>query len=89
MNLFKKKNCQYNTYGDQCQYCKPGYVGDATRGTKFDCMPAMPHYSQNAVPYYGQNAMPYYSQNAMPYGYPSNQHNHAHQDEDEDEYESY
>ena len=22
------KNCQGNTYGDRCQYCKPGYVED-------------------------------------------------------------
>ena len=97
INFFFLKNCQYNTYGDRCQYCKSGYVGDATRGTKFDCMPAMPYYNQNvmpqyiqnAMPNYGQNAMPYYSQNVMPYVYPSNQHNHDHQDEDEDEYEFY
>lgn len=31
--------CEHNTYGDKCQYCKEGFIGDATRGTPFDCLP--------------------------------------------------
>ncbi|CAF0871328.1 unnamed protein product [Brachionus calyciflorus] len=32
-------DCQHNTEGKYCQYCKPGYYGDATKGTPFDCLP--------------------------------------------------
>ncbi len=42
--IFNKTNlnapcqrCEHNTYGDKCQYCLPGFVGDATRGTPHDC----------------------------------------------------
>ncbi|XP_035660967.1 laminin-like protein epi-1 isoform X3 [Branchiostoma floridae] len=31
------QNCDHNTYGDKCQYCKPGYVGDGRLGTPDDC----------------------------------------------------
>ncbi|KAI1728541.1 immunoglobulin domain-containing protein [Ditylenchus destructor] len=30
-------NCQHNTEGDQCERCKPGFEGDARRGTPYDC----------------------------------------------------
>ena len=42
-----KKRCEHNTYGDKCQYCKPGYTGDARRGTPHDCKPAMPQAYQS------------------------------------------
>ena len=32
-------SCQHNTEGDRCDRCKPGFVGDATRGTPNDCRP--------------------------------------------------
>ncbi|VDP08630.1 unnamed protein product, partial [Soboliphyme baturini] len=33
------KDCQDNTEGDHCERCKPGYEGDARRGTPYDCNP--------------------------------------------------
>lgn len=32
-------NCQHNTYGRKCDLCKPGFIGDATKGTPHDCLP--------------------------------------------------
>ncbi|XP_035668664.1 cuticle protein 21-like isoform X1 [Branchiostoma floridae] len=39
-------NCQHNTIGNMCQYCRPGYTGMATRGTAYDCQPAVQYYYQ-------------------------------------------
>ncbi|XP_054159296.1 basement membrane-specific heparan sulfate proteoglycan core protein-like isoform X2 [Oppia nitens] len=33
------KNCQHNTQGDFCDQCAPGYAGDPTHGTPYDCSP--------------------------------------------------
>uniref|UniRef100_A0A914YQA6 Basement membrane-specific heparan sulfate proteoglycan core protein n=1 Tax=Panagrolaimus superbus TaxID=310955 RepID=A0A914YQA6_9BILA len=33
-------NCQHNTEGDQCERCRPGFEGDARRGTPHDCRAA-------------------------------------------------
>jgi hypothetical protein len=41
------QNCQDNTEGDRCQYCKPGYVGNATRGTPYDCVRGREKSSHN------------------------------------------
>ncbi|XP_066271024.1 uncharacterized protein [Branchiostoma lanceolatum] len=41
-------NCQHNTIGNMCQYCRPGYTGMATRGTAYDCQP------QQVLQYYYQ-----------------------------------
>ena len=62
--IFKmfEKNCQYNTYGDRCQYCKPGYTGDARRGTKFDCRPAMPQIYSGQYQQYIPESQPLYQQ---------------------------
>uniref|UniRef100_A0A4X2M3Y0 Basement membrane-specific heparan sulfate proteoglycan core protein n=1 Tax=Vombatus ursinus TaxID=29139 RepID=A0A4X2M3Y0_VOMUR len=32
-------NCQHNTEGPQCNKCKPGFFGDATRGSPTACRP--------------------------------------------------
>ncbi|XP_074831677.1 basement membrane-specific heparan sulfate proteoglycan core protein isoform X3 [Carettochelys insculpta] len=32
-------SCQHNTEGPQCNKCKPGFFGDATRGTATACRP--------------------------------------------------
>lgn len=34
---FKLKGCLDNTYGRYCEYCLPGYLGDARQGTPYDC----------------------------------------------------
>ena len=34
---FYLQDCQHNTEGNQCERCKKGYVGDARRGTPYDC----------------------------------------------------
>ena len=32
-------DCVHNTEGNACQLCKPGYYGNATKGTTNDCLP--------------------------------------------------
>ncbi|XP_051863577.1 basement membrane-specific heparan sulfate proteoglycan core protein isoform X16 [Drosophila albomicans] len=32
-------NCADNTEGENCEQCAAGYVGDATRGSSYDCQP--------------------------------------------------
>ncbi|KAH8387838.1 hypothetical protein KR093_009841, partial [Drosophila rubida] len=32
-------NCADNTEGESCEQCAAGYVGDATRGSSYDCQP--------------------------------------------------
>ncbi|PNF14537.1 hypothetical protein B7P43_G15031, partial [Cryptotermes secundus] len=35
-------NCADHTTGDQCDICESGYSGDATQGTRSDCLPSGP-----------------------------------------------
>ncbi|VDM41107.1 unnamed protein product [Toxocara canis] len=47
-------NCEHNTFGDYCQYCKPGYHGDALIGgsnacTKCACPLADNSFSETCV----------------------------------------
>uniref|UniRef100_A0A7M4G0V1 Basement membrane-specific heparan sulfate proteoglycan core protein n=1 Tax=Crocodylus porosus TaxID=8502 RepID=A0A7M4G0V1_CROPO len=39
-------NCQHNTEGPQCNKCKPGFFGDATRGTSTACRPCPCPYTE-------------------------------------------
>ncbi|XP_067423107.1 basement membrane-specific heparan sulfate proteoglycan core protein isoform X3 [Emydura macquarii macquarii] len=41
-------NCQHNTEGPQCNKCKPGFFGDATRGTATACRPCPCPYTDPA-----------------------------------------
>lgn len=40
-------NCRHNTYGSNCEHCKPPYVGNATGGTPYDCTMDKPDSSFN------------------------------------------
>ncbi|XP_054857961.1 basement membrane-specific heparan sulfate proteoglycan core protein isoform X3 [Eublepharis macularius] len=39
-------NCQHNTEGPQCNLCKPGFFGDATKGTPTACRPCPCPYTE-------------------------------------------
>ncbi|XP_019367559.1 PREDICTED: basement membrane-specific heparan sulfate proteoglycan core protein, partial [Gavialis gangeticus] len=39
-------SCQHNTEGPQCNKCKPGFFGDATRGTSTACRPCPCPYTE-------------------------------------------
>ncbi|XP_060115564.1 basement membrane-specific heparan sulfate proteoglycan core protein [Heteronotia binoei] len=39
-------NCQHNTEGPQCNHCKPGFFGDATKGTPTACRPCPCPYTE-------------------------------------------
>ncbi|XP_061235500.1 basement membrane-specific heparan sulfate proteoglycan core protein isoform X1 [Neopsephotus bourkii] len=41
-------NCQHNTEGPQCEKCKPGFFGDATKGTATACHPCPCPYTEPA-----------------------------------------
>uniref|UniRef100_A0AAG5CPX2 Basement membrane-specific heparan sulfate proteoglycan core protein n=1 Tax=Anopheles atroparvus TaxID=41427 RepID=A0AAG5CPX2_ANOAO len=38
-------NCRDNTYGPNCELCRPPYVGNATVGTPYDCKLSQPDQS--------------------------------------------
>lgn len=40
------QNCQHNTEGPQCEKCKPGFFGDATKGTATACHPCPCPYTE-------------------------------------------
>lgn len=42
------QNCQHNTEGPQCEKCKPGFFGDATKGTATACHPCPCPYTEPA-----------------------------------------
>ncbi|XP_070144253.1 basement membrane-specific heparan sulfate proteoglycan core protein isoform X4 [Drosophila kikkawai] len=44
------ENCADNTDGPNCDRCAAGYVGDATRGTPYDCEPDTSIYPQPPRP---------------------------------------
>ncbi|XP_017695209.1 PREDICTED: basement membrane-specific heparan sulfate proteoglycan core protein-like [Lepidothrix coronata] len=39
-------NCQHNTEGPQCEKCRPGFFGDATKGTATACHPCPCPYTE-------------------------------------------
>ncbi|XP_062822809.1 basement membrane-specific heparan sulfate proteoglycan core protein isoform X3 [Anolis carolinensis] len=39
-------NCQHNTEGPQCNKCKPGFFGDATKGGPTACLPCPCPYTE-------------------------------------------
>ncbi|XP_064028426.1 basement membrane-specific heparan sulfate proteoglycan core protein isoform X3 [Pogoniulus pusillus] len=41
-------NCQHNTEGPQCEKCKPGFFGDATKGTATACHPCPCPYTESS-----------------------------------------
>ncbi|KAL6119478.1 hspg2 [Pungitius sinensis] len=41
-------SCQHNTEGPQCEKCRPGYFGDATRGRSDDCKPCPCPYHETS-----------------------------------------
>lgn len=42
------QNCQHNTEGPQCEKCKPGFFGDATKGTATACHPCPCPYTESS-----------------------------------------
>ncbi|XP_041762389.1 basement membrane-specific heparan sulfate proteoglycan core protein isoform X4 [Anopheles merus] len=38
-------NCRDNTYGNNCELCRPPYVGNATVGSRYDCTLSQPDQS--------------------------------------------
>lgn len=37
----------HNTIGDKCEKCDASFIGDATKGTLFDCLPENTECNQN------------------------------------------
>lgn len=75
------QNCQHNTEGPQCEKCKPGFFGDATKGTATACHPCPCPYTEPArrwVPIPGAPPPPkYHCPGLSPSLSPAGFRNHA------------